>query len=216
MGDAEGKPDETPHQVTLSRSFYIGTYEITNAQWRRVMLTVPSRWQEDNHPVENVTWEKVVEFCHRLSSLPEEQAAGRTYRLPTEAEWEYACRAGATTRYCFGDADTLLGEYAWFAGTSAEQSHPVGGKKPNAWGLYDVHGNVWEYCGDWFDPHFYTRSTKTDPQGPTEPGPFHVIRGGSWRSDQHDSRAADRHNFAWGYTDHIGARLVLEQRSSTQ
>lgn len=161
MGQAGGDSDETPHQATLSRSFHIGVYPVTNSQWKRVMGTVPSRWTDNDRPVEGVSWDDAAEFCRRVSALPEERQVGRVYRLPTEAEWEYACRAGSTARFSFGDDESRLGEYGWYADKSGG-THPVGQKKPNAWGLYDMHGNVWEWCSDWYgnyadiatiDPH---------------------------------------------------------------
>jgi len=165
------------HQVTLTKPFYLGEYEVTNAQWMRVMGSVPSKSQDDDRPVEQVSWKDVMEFCRKLSALPEERKAGRVYRLPTEAEWEYACRAGTTTRYSFGNEMSRLDEYGWFDGNSDSQTHPVGQKKPNRWGLYDMHGNVWEWCSDWSGGH--PNGALTDPKGPSS-GSSRIIRGGSW------------------------------------
>jgi len=141
MGDTGGQADETPHVVTLKSPFYIGVHEVTNAQWRRVMGQEPSRWTDDDRPVQKVSWEDAMEFCRRLSKLPGERAAGRLYRLPTEAEWEYACRAGTKTRYSFGDDAGGLEDSGWFKGNSDNHPHPVGQKKPNRWGLHDMSGN---------------------------------------------------------------------------
>jgi len=137
-----------------------------------------------------VSWNDAVEFCRRLSKLPEEKAAGHVYRLPTEAEWEYACRAGTTTEYSFGDFESQLGEYAWFNGNSDETTHPVGQKKANPWGLYEMHGNVWEWCQDWHSADYYGSSPPADPQGPTR-GSSRVLRGGSWCCPR-DVRSANR------------------------
>jgi formylglycine-generating enzyme required for sulfatase activity len=194
---------ETPHEVTLTKPFYIGVYEVTNAQWQRVMGSVPSRWKEQDRPVERVSWDDAVEFCRRLSALPDEHKAGRVYRLPTEAEWEYACRAGSTTRYCFGDDESRLGDYGWFDGNSGDQTHPVGRKKANAWGLFDMHGNVWEWCSDRYAD--YGRGDVTDPQGPSGAS-VRVFRGGSWlypawscRSAYRDGHAPSRRLFDLGF-----------------
>jgi hypothetical protein len=128
--------------------FSIGVYEVTQSQWEKVMGSDPSRSINANHPVDSVNGFEVEAFCKKLSALPGERAAGRIYRLPTEAEWEYACGAGTTTAYCFGDNVKDLGKYAWFVGNSANRTHAVGEKIPNGWGLYDMHGNVWEWCSD--------------------------------------------------------------------
>ena len=156
MGDAEDPRNVLPqHEVTLTKSFYLSAYEITNQQFDAVMG--PNSRQgpkgEPDVPVTQLNWESVVKFCEKLSELPASKAAGKTYRLPTEAEWEYACRAGSKGSYCYGDSPKQLGDYAWFSdnirdGKSVNEPRPVGSKKPNAWGLYDMHGNVNEYCQD--------------------------------------------------------------------
>jgi formylglycine-generating enzyme required for sulfatase activity len=177
MGEQGGGSDETPHEVTLTRAFYIGVYEVTNAQWERVMGSLPSHWKEADRPVETVNWEEAIEFCRRLSALPKEEQAGRVYRLPTEAEWEYACRAGSTTRYFFGDNESEFGDYAWFRTNSGDQTHSVGKKKPNAWGLYDMHGNVFEWCNDWYGD--YAKSAAAELSTPSMDS-RRGCRGGSW------------------------------------
>ncbi len=169
--EAGADNDEHLHQVTISKDYYLGVTEVTQGQYKKVMGVNPSRFQRlafasdsSMYPVESVSWEDAVEFCKRLSELPEENKAGRVYRLPTEAEWEYACRAGSKTAFYFGDDLELIGAYAWHAANSGGRTHPVGEKKPNAWGLHDMHGNVWEYCSDWFDD--YPEGAVTDPVGP--------------------------------------------------
>ena len=196
MGQADSDGAETPHQVRLTKPFYMGVVPVTNAQWEMVMGSEPSEWKDADRPVETVSWKDAVEFCRRLSTNPEEKNAGRVYRLPTEAEWEYACRAGSWTDFSFGDDESRLRKYAWFANNSGTQkldamawneeehiiandgqTHPVGEKKPNPWGLYDMHGNVWEWCSDRYGD--YGKRAATDPQGPIW-GSDRVIRGGSW------------------------------------
>lgn len=173
MGGVVG---ELPHQVTLTKPFYLGVHEVTNAQWKAVMDSVPSTRKDVDGPVEQVSWEDAVDFCRKLSEHPQEKREGRVYRLPTEAEWEWACRAGTTTSYSFGDDESVLSDYGWFTGNSGDQTHPVGKKKPNPWGLYDMYGNVWEWCSDWHD--FYPVGAATDPQGPAE-STERVLRGGA-------------------------------------
>jgi formylglycine-generating enzyme required for sulfatase activity len=134
--------ESPPHPVKIS-PFFIGKYQITQAQWKAVMGKNPSHFNGDDLPVENALWNDVAQFCEAAS-----KRSGKTYRLPTEAEWEYACRAGSTTKYCFGDDEVSLGDYAWYRENSGDTTHPVGQRKPNAWGLYDMHGNVWECCED--------------------------------------------------------------------
>ena len=167
-------------KVQITRPFYLGQYEVTNAQWDKVMGSELSEFKPADHPVGHFSWEDGVEFCRTLSSLPEERAAERVYRLPTEAEWEYACRAGSKSEFSFGEDTSVVGDYAWFHDNSGDQPHPVGQKKPNAWGLYDMHGNVWEWCHDWFGE--YDSGTGIDPRGPST-GVYRVNRGGSFHTD---------------------------------
>jgi formylglycine-generating enzyme required for sulfatase activity len=165
------------HEVTISRPFYLGIYEVTEADWSRVM---GGNKGTSTRPVAEVSWNEAVSFCEKLSALPEERAAGRVYRLPTEAEWEYACRAGATTKYPhgFGNEAEQAGDFAWTSENSSDQPHPVGQKKPNPWGLYDMIGNIAEYCSDkridWLKP-----SPVTDPHF-TESTTWIRVRGGSY------------------------------------
>ncbi len=180
--------NELEHEVTISRSYYLAMYESTQGEYQKVMGNNPSSFKGANNPVE-ISWNDAVLFCKKLSELPEEKADGREYRLPTEAEWEYACRARSTTRYCFGDAEEILGEYAWFLENSERKTHPVGEKKPNSWGLYDMHGNVWEWCQDLYAD--YPSDALTDPKGPIE-GSSRVFRGGSFISVADNCRSAFR------------------------
>ncbi len=166
--------DETQHKVKITKPFYMQTTEVTQAQWKAVMGNNPSHFKGDNLPVEQVSWDDVQEFLKKLSAKE-----GAKYRLPTEAEWEYACRGGSTTRFCFGDDESKLGEYAWYGANSDSKTHPVEMKKPNAWGLYDMHGNVCEWCSDWYDKDYYSKSPANDPQGPAS-GSHRVLRGGCW------------------------------------
>lgn len=208
MGAADGEEDEKPaHDVRLTKPFYLGVTEVTNAQWKRVMGSVPSEWKEDDLPVENVSWEDAVEFCRKLSELPQEKAARRIYRLPFEAEWEYSCRAGTTTKYSFGDNAAFLSEHGWFEGNSGGKAHPVAQKQPNARGFYDMHGNVYEACYDWFGPH--PSQLATDPQGPPA-GTLRVHRGGSCRDNTWFCRTANRDSFGPSSRDrHLGFRVAL-------
>ncbi|WP_071879854.1 SUMF1/EgtB/PvdO family nonheme iron enzyme [Microcystis aeruginosa] len=178
-GDPNAQSHEKPqHQVKVN-SFAIGKYPVTQAQYQAVMGTNPSRfknWFKNNpqNPVENVNWNDAQAFCQKLS-----QITRKTYRLPTEAEWEYACRAGTTTRFYFGDNANQLGDYAWYGGNSQQTTHPVGQKRPNAWGLYDMSGNVWEWCEDnWHDNYI---GAPTDGSAwLTNDNDYQIVRGGSW------------------------------------
>jgi formylglycine-generating enzyme required for sulfatase activity len=225
MGCEErGGAGEGPvHRVTIGEPFYLGVHEVTQAQYEEVMGSNPSGFRGPNRPVECVSWHDAQEFCRRLSVRE-----GAEYRLPTEAEWEYACRAGSTTDYCFGDyypsglrygdhpidySPSALDEYAWYRYNSGrggprqcwdtkarmwhvyvrgQRTHDVGQKKPNAWGLCDMHGNVREWCHDWCGP--YTAEAQTDPKGPAERIDLlgRVARGGSWSSSALDCHSACR------------------------
>jgi formylglycine-generating enzyme required for sulfatase activity/tRNA A-37 threonylcarbamoyl transferase component Bud32 len=213
------------HRVRISRPFYMGVYEVTQAEYQQVMGANPSSYaavgglDTSRHPVEMVLWEEAVAFCTRLAALPGERAARRSYRLPTEAEWEYACRAGTATRWSCGDDERALGEYAWFLANAQGRTHPVGQKKPNAWGLYDMHGNVWELCADWFGTHYYCISPPVDPPGAstgagTAFGEEHVIRGAAWGHPAFWCRAAWRLPGGAIRTPDLGFRVVCEAGGS--
>jgi formylglycine-generating enzyme required for sulfatase activity len=175
----------------------------------------PSHFQGDqvegvdssNHPVDKVSWEDAVEFCKRLSELPEEKAAGRVYRLPTEAEWEYACRAGSNAPFGFGGLE-LVDDYGWFSSNCKGISQGVGNKESNAWGLYDLHGNVMEWCSDWAGD--YPEGAVSDPTGPTE-GYSRMIRGGAWLTPAMLGRSGNRafHFPPDTRSDYVGFRVAL-------
>jgi formylglycine-generating enzyme required for sulfatase activity len=160
-------------KVTLSKPFYLGKFEVTQEEWYAVMGNNPAKFKGRKNPVENVSWNDVQTFISRLNA----KEGTNKYRLPTEAEWEYAARAGTTSEYSFGNNASQLGQYAWYDDNSGNQTHPVGQKKPNPWGLYDMHGNVWEWVQDWYGD--YPKSAVTDPAGPSS-GDDRVLRGGSW------------------------------------
>ena len=165
----------------------------------------PSHFKGATNPVERVSWNDSQDFLNKLNGQ-----SGKRHRftLPTEAEWEYACRAGSTTRYYFGDDESQLVEYAWRSMNSEGKSHPVGQKKPNAWGLYDMHGNVWEWCADWYDHNYYAKSPTDDPVGPST-GSHRVFRGGSWRSFARNCRSACRGDAVPEYCDYrLGFRVA--------
>jgi formylglycine-generating enzyme required for sulfatase activity len=167
-------PNEVQHRVTLTKDFYLGTTEVTQGQWESVMGTTPWKGMVGaNFAATYVSWEDAVEFCKRLSSKED-----KTYRLPTEAEWEYACRSGTSTAYSFGANDANLRNYGWYGEGVFGNVHEVGLKRANSFGLFDVHGNVWEWCSDWLGE--YPTGNVTNPPGPSE-GSYRVARGGSWR-----------------------------------
>jgi formylglycine-generating enzyme required for sulfatase activity len=205
---------ETQHEVTISRDYYLGVYEVTQAQYEKVMGKNPSHFQgamvgneNADLPVENVSWDDAVEFCKKLSDLPDEKKAGRVYRLPTEAEWEYACRAGSKTAYSFDDEEGLLPEYGWFNRNSSDRTHTVGLLEPNAWGLYDMHGNVWEWCSDWYGE--YPKGAVSDWTGP-KVGSDRVSRGGGWGSGAALCQSALRNRVnPSNRSNFLGFRLAL-------
>ncbi|UCD27742.1 MAG: formylglycine-generating enzyme family protein, partial [Planctomycetota bacterium] len=206
--DGEGEDDEHPeHTVTISKDFYMGKFEVTIHQWMAVMGTdIATFTGNGNRAVESVTWNESQDFCNALSTW-----IGRTIRLPTEAEWEYACRAGSTTAYYFGDDRRQLKDYAWYASNTPEfQTEEVGQKQPNAFGLYDMHGNVWEWCKDWKVNDYYSVSPDTDPPGP-DSDTLKVMRGGGWASFSDVCRSANRGGFGPGSEDYdVGFRVVVE------
>ena len=182
-------------------------FEIRQVHYRAVMGVNPSAHEHDQNPVESVSWADAVEFCETLSGRDEERMAGRSYRLPTEAEWEYACRAGTTSMYHFADEQADLSNHAWFKTNASAGPGQVGRKSPNAWGLYDMHGNVWEWCLDWYAS--YPGGSVMDPSGPPS-GADRVYRGGSWG----DVPAASRASFRNGrgpefHLGSLGLRVAL-------
>lgn len=206
--------DETPHQVELTRGFYLGRYEVTHEEWIEVMGSNPSQFPDcgPRCPIETVSYVAIREFIGRL----EKRSAGSRFRLPTEAEWEYACRAGTETPFSTGE--NLTDQQANFdarypydgfpKGRYPNKPTPVGSYPPNPWGFYDMHGNLWEWCEDWYGE--YPEGDVRDPKGPAE-GEMHVIRGGSWYFDGNSSRCALRYTHAPihdGFS--LGFRLVRE------
>ncbi len=207
MGSPKTEPDrisnETQHQVTFKQGFRIGVTEVTQKQWQQVMGSNPSFFKGDDLPVEHVTWHEAEEFCQRLSRKEQTR-----YRLPTEAEWEYACRAGTKTAYYTGRDKAALDIAGWYQGNSGNQSHPVGQKKPNPWGLYDMHGNVSEWCVKRPDAD---ASKSTSAQLDREEKMLRDLRGGSWGLGASDCRSASRHRNAASYRFFdLGLRVVCE------
>ena len=203
--------DETQHRVTLTKGFYLGKYEVTQGQWEEVMGTTPWIGQEyvqanPNHPAVYVSWDDAQAFISKLNA-----AAGKQiYRLPTEAEWEYAARAGTTTRWSFGDDESQVVNYAWYyentGNAGKDFAQPVGTKLPNPWGLYDMHGNVFEWCQDWYADN--PASAQIDPEGPST-GSHRVMRGGAFFSLAQSVRSARRHIiFPGGRDSGVGFRLL--------
>ncbi|NQU24287.1 MAG: formylglycine-generating enzyme family protein [Candidatus Nealsonbacteria bacterium] len=192
------KNEHPQHRVRITKPFYLGKYEVTQEQWKAIMDTDASFHKGAKYPVESVSWNDCQAFIKKLNERIDK--SGVEFSLPTEAQWEYACRAKTSTRFSFGDDKALLGEYAWYGRNSGKKTQPVGQKKPNAWGLYDIHGNVHEWCADWHDSGYYKQSPPSDPAGPRQ-GVARVLRGGSFYDDLPDYfRCSDR------YHDHPGFR----------
>ena len=204
--DKDTHANEKPqHRVRITKPFYLGKYLVTQEQWQAVTGNPRGTVKGPKNPVESVSWDDCQEFLKRLH----EKVGERRFQLPTEAQWEYACRAGSTTRYYFGDKESELGEYAWYRKNSKTTSHPVGEKKPNAWGLYDMYGNVWEWCADRYGEEYYTHSPTDEPAGPEE-GAGRVVRGGSWDAPATRCRSARRSPFNPRRGDYLlGLRVVL-------
>ena len=202
MGDRE-QVDAPPHEVVVS-PFQMDKYPVTQELYQKVMGSNPSRWKGDRNPVEQVRWSEAAEFCNKRSVLDGLQPgydlkSGKCnfdtdgYRLPTEAEWEYACRAGTTTAWFFGDTPEKLRIYSWFDKNSGGRPRPIGQMQPNPWGLHDICGNVWEWCNDFYKVDYYQEAPREDPRGPAS-GETMVVRGGAWRFSAESCRSGYRYN----------------------
>jgi formylglycine-generating enzyme required for sulfatase activity len=213
MEELKRDDDESQHHIKLTKAFYIGKFEVTQLQYRVIMNENPSKFGGDKLPVDNVNWYEAARFLKKLSDK-----TGLKFRLPTEAEWEYACRAGTTGAFNTGTtldsdfanydardpyADGIIGKYL-------DRTTNVGSYQPNAFGLCDMHGNVWEWCSDIYDEDYYKVTPLTDPKGPQE-GKAKVIRGGAWNEEAYKCRSADR-NHRWPKDNQpiIGFRVVLD------
>jgi formylglycine-generating enzyme required for sulfatase activity len=201
-------PNEVRRRVTISKPFYLSTTEVTQQQYEAVTGHNPAFVKQQHGPVEQVSCIDV----HERFLIPMSAGDGRVYRLPTEAEWEYACRAGSETRFCYGDDPRQLGEYAWFKGNSGHKSHPVARKKPNRWGLHDMHGNLWEWCTDWMDD--YEPTPATDPYGERDAAKHKgekAMRGGAFCYPEKHARSAQRNKDNIDHRhDIIGFRVLAE------
>ena len=214
-GEKQRGKNEEQVAVTLTKPFWLGTTEVTQGQWQKVMGTAP--WEgkpfvkaDKDCPTSCVDWNDATAFCQRLTDTEHTNGklpAGESYRLPTEAEWEYACRAGTQTAWSFGDDESLFGNYGWFEGNVFSYPHAVGLKKPNPWGLFDMHGSVFEWCSDWYDRKL---SGGTDPVGP-EGGSRHVLRGGGWWRNTGYCRSARRSSVPSYRHNDLGFRVARSQ-----
>ncbi|MCP4379560.1 MAG: formylglycine-generating enzyme family protein [bacterium] len=218
----EEKNEGPQHEVTISKPFYMGVQEVTQAQWVTLMGTEPwTKWADVPHvktfvkshadnAASYISWNNASKFCRMLS-----KKTGRKVTLPTEAQWEYACRAGSKAAYCFGNNESEVGDYAWYMGNTRdmgqEYAHAAGKKKPNAWGLHDMHGNVWEWCRDWYDSRFYAKANNVDPENTKEAvDEVRALRGGSWECPDDWCRAAIRNSASAGYASpSMGFRVIL-------
>ena len=181
--------EKPPHGILLTKSFYLGKYKVTQEQWQAVMGSNPSKFQSPKNPVESVSWDDCQLFLAKLNAKAGAQWG--KFVLPTETQWEFACRAGNTTDYERLTHSTQLKDYGWYDLNSGGKTHPVGEKKPNAWGFYDMHGNVWEWCADWYGSRYYALNLREDPTGPTE-GMSRVVRGGGWNDNDWACRSTAR------------------------
>jgi formylglycine-generating enzyme required for sulfatase activity len=195
--------DEAPaHDVLITKPFYLGKYEVTQKQWLKVMQKNPSDFEGPDLPVDNVSWEDAQTFLKKLRKM-----TGQNFTLPTEAQWEYACRADSTSRFSWGNNVADAEHYAWFADNSGRATHPVGTKKPNAWGFYDMTGNVWEWCADSYNR--YPEGEVTDPFSSSSRG-LHAVRGGGCTSKADGMRCANR-NSEWRGWRCFGLRCAIVQ-----
>jgi formylglycine-generating enzyme required for sulfatase activity len=211
MGVNEGPIDSKPAHLVKIDGFLIDQHEITQEVYQNVVRKNPSRRKNPQNPVEQVTWSAAAQFCNARSlqenltpcyntNTWECDFSASGYRLPTEAEWEYACRAGSDTRFYFGENPDELKNYAWFEGNSQSKPHPVGQRRPNAWGLYDMEGNVWEWCNDFYGPKYYRDCPGDNPRGPQH-GEKRILRGGAWSSSAEDCASWIRNCDEPGLTD---------------
>jgi formylglycine-generating enzyme required for sulfatase activity len=209
-------PGEGPqHRVRITKPYWLGATDVTQEEYQRAMGSNPSKFQGGaKRPVEQVSWDEAMEFCRKLSEVPAEKAEKRRYGLPSEAQWEHACRAGTTTRWYFGDDKAGFADVAWFLSNAGGQTHPVGQKRANAWGLYDMCGNVWQWCLDWYDMDYYAMSTTDDPAGP--PGGLRrVRRGGGYIYGAERCRSAARLSLAPGErAENVGFRVLMVQAAA--
>jgi len=205
MGGSGNDNEKPQRRVTLTKGFWMGIHPVTQKQFEGVMGYNPSQFKGDTRPVEQVSWEDAQEFCKKLREL-----TGKPIRLPTEAEWEYACRAGEGGDYHGWTGEEALKAVGWYTANSNNQTQPVGQKKPNKWGLFDMHGNVWDWCQDWYDEMYYPRAPEVDPLCVDGPKQHRVLRGASWIHDPGSCRAAFR---CMGVQEernaHIGFRVVF-------
>lgn len=221
MGSNDGYRMEKPvHKVKITKGFWMGKYPVTQEQYEQVMLsgaksasgggTNPSQFSGSDNPVEMVSWYDCQEFIQKLNGMVDGKwlMVNGEFRLATEAEWEYACRAGTTTNYYTGNSELDLGRAAWYDGNSGRKTHSVGLKEPNKFGLYDMHGNVIEWCQDWFDKDYYKNSPGTDPTGPNS-GHGRVVRGGSWGNIAWYCRCAFRNTSNPENPNFLGFRVVV-------
>ena len=200
MGSEKG--EKPVHRVRITTPFYVGKYQVTQAEYQKVIGKNPSNFTGERNPVEWVSWHDCVEFCDKLS-----KKEGLEIRLPTGAQWEYACRAGSTGEWCFGDDESELRRYAWYDNSSVPETNPVGEKKPNPWGLYDMHGNVWEWCSSLYKPYPYNADDRRED--PNKAG-SRALRGGSWSGFAFLTRSACRDGLGPSSTDdNIGFRLCV-------
>lgn len=188
MGSDKGG-EKPAHEVTITKPFYMGKFTVTQAQYQQVIGSNPSKFKGAENPVDSISWEVAQKFCAKASEITK-----MTITLPTEAQWEYACRAGSKTAYYNGDTEADLEKAGWYSVNAKDTTHPCGKKEPNAWGLYDMHGNIWQWCMDWHDSTYYAKSPKEDPQGP-ESGATRVMRGGTYDTTAYGCRSAYRYSF---------------------
>jgi formylglycine-generating enzyme required for sulfatase activity len=202
MGSSRGAADESPKHEVWVDSFWMDRFEVVQEQFKKYQISDPSHFKNPKNPLEQINWTDAAIYCNErslgegLEPCYDEETwqcnfEANGYRLPTEAEWEYACRAGSTTNYGFGNDARRLKTYTWFAGNSSGRTKPVGQKKPNLWGLYDMHGNVAEWCNDYYSKDYYKNSPQKNPKGPPK-GEERVLRGGAWNSKADSLRSSSR------------------------